>query len=202
MTKWFVGLALGSLAIAAQSDLVLTGKMLGYEGQPAQLWATLDASGDPDAGLQIGSIQADGRFKLTLPATVPDELLSSPGLREDCGDATPGLKLAALTDVYIRQNQSIIGSAVFANRRANLEQLLSGEPEGSSKIGFWFYANKVGSIVEDCKTSERTQSSNVTFKQGWNEVTGFFIASKDQTRTRISNGHTPGLMRWFYVPKN
>ncbi|MFN3267181.1 MAG: hypothetical protein ACK41E_10150 [Deinococcales bacterium] len=198
MTKWVAGLALGSLAMAAQSDLVLTGKMLGYKGQPAEILAALDASGDPNAALQIGFLEADGRFKLTLPATVPDEFLSSPEVREHCGDVTLGLKLAALTDVYIRQNQNIIGSAVFANRRAGIEQLLSGKLTGVSKVGFWFYANRAGRIVEYCDAPTSAHSANVSFKQGWNEVTGVYLAAQ-KPKTQILNGHARGLLRWFFV---
>jgi hypothetical protein len=195
-----MGLVVGGLAWAQQSGLVLTGKMLGYRGQTGELWATLDASGDPDAAVRVGSIEANGRFSLELPATVPDELLSAPQIREDCGEVTPGLKLAVLTDVYIQKDRKVLGTGVFANRRASLDALLSGELEGSSKMGFWFYANRAGKIIENCDSPDIEQVSNVSFLPGWNKVTGFFMVGQDKPRTRISNGHSAGLQRWFFMP--
>ena len=197
---WGLGLVVGGLAWAQQAGLVISGKMLGYRGKTGEVWASLDASGDPDAAVRVGSIEADGRFSLELPATVSDELLSAPQIREDCGEVTPGLKLAVLTDVYIQKDQTVLGTGVFANRRANLDALLSGELEGSSKMGFWFYANRAGNIIENCDGVDMQQVSNVSFSPGWNKVTGFFIVGQDKPRTRISNGHSAGLQRWFFVP--
>jgi hypothetical protein len=194
----FAGLLLGGAALAQVSGLVLSGRMLGYGGQVGEVWATFDASGDPEAAVRVGSIDGRGRFQLELPAVVPEALLETPQFREDCGEITPGLKLAVLADVYVKQNQNILGSAVFANRRANLGVLLSGQLEGSSKVGLWFYANRAGRIVEDCDSPERQERSNVTFKPGWNAVTGSLLTT-DKPRTRIENGHPPGLMRWFFV---
>jgi hypothetical protein len=193
-----LGVVLGGLAWA-QGGFGLSGKLLGYRGQAAEVWATLDASGDPDAAVRVGSVQQDGRFVLELPAVVPEEMLSAPQIREDCGEVTLGLKLAVLTEVYVQNKQGILGTGIFANRRAGLGQLLSGQLEGSSKVGFWFYANRAGKIIENCDSPEIQQISNVSFKQGWNEVTGFFIAGQDKPRTRIQNGHTAGLMRWFFL---
>jgi hypothetical protein len=193
------GLVVGGLAWA-QSGLLLSGRLLGYGGQAATVWATFDASGDPEAAVQVGSIERGGKFRLELPASVPDELLETPQFREDCGEATPGLKLAVLADVYVKHNQDIVGSAFFANRRASLDALLSGQLEGSNKVGLWFYANRAGKIVEDCDSPERQEYSNVTFQPGWNAVTGFLLAT-DKPRSRIVNGHTVGLMRWFFVGK-
>jgi hypothetical protein len=197
---WLVaGLIVGGLAWA-QSGFGLSGKLLGYREQPAELWAEFAASGDVEDAVRIGTVQADGQFRLELPATVPEELLLPPQVNEACGEVTPGLKLAVFTEIFVKRDNVVLGAANFANRRADIETLLLGRLEGSNKVGFWFYANRAGSIREDCDSPTSQQTTRVTFQPGWNALTGFVMAGEGKSRTRIDNGHQVGLLGWFYIP--
>ena len=188
-------------SVVAQT-VTWTGKAHGYKGTPAELWTNLDRYENPDAAIKIGTIDADGRFSFALPTVVPNEVLAAPDVREDCGDFTLGLKLAVLATVNLRQDDRPIGQMFFSNRRATLEQMAAGQLEGGSKFVLWFYANRAGTLKENCKTDNYQQISDVTFVQGWNAVMGYFYKNSDGLVLRIRNGYTEGLQRWFYLPSS
>ena len=191
-------LALMTTCVLAQ-NVVFIGKAHGYKGKPAELWASFDADDNPSAAEKIGDIGADGRFRFTLPAVIPDQVLAAPEVGLDCGDSTLGLKLAVLTTINLRQNNTTLGQMFFSNRLANFEDMISGLLEGSSKFVLWFYANKAGFIKENCTDKNNQRISDVTFVQGWNAIGGYYFKNGDKVILKIKNGYTEGLQRWFYL---
>ncbi len=189
------------LTAALADSTVWTGKALGYKGQAAELWVGLDGFNDLETAVQVGAIEPNGRFRFELPNTLPDEVLTRPDVREDCGDITAGLRIAALSSVIVKDNQGIVGEMIHTNHLVTFEDVASGNELLPTKITAWFYANRKGMIKEDCEDENVRQNSDVTFQKGWNVVTAYYRLEGETTIIRIRNGYTEGLQRWFFAPQ-
>ncbi len=186
------------LSLAVAQSTTWSGKALGYKDQAAQLKLTLESTDVEPTTLEVGSIDTSGRFKFELP-TVPEALLQTPSIRDSCGDATPGLKLAAFGSLSVTRGEKILGQLVLSNRPMSYADALQIESDTRVKAVVWIYANRAGSIVENCTENGLTQISNVKFVAGWNALTGNLQRQGENMIVKISNGYIEGLQRWFFV---
>jgi hypothetical protein len=201
MARGILMVLMFSTMVVLADNLVFTGKALGYQGKPAELWASFDAQEFSENAVKIGTIQANGRFTFELPENLPAEILSAPEIDLSCGQVTPDLKLGVLTTLVVKEDDLAIGEVLLADRKASLSAMLSGQLEGSGKVVLWFYANQAGFIKQSCLEGNVRQIANVTFVKGWNAVMGYVQRKGEILTTTIRNGYTEGLQRWFFVPQ-
>ena len=184
---------------ALAENMVWTGKALGYKATAADLYVGLDGFNDLETAVKVGRIEPNGRFTFELPQILPDEMLSAPQVREDCGDVTAGLRLGVVSSVLVKTEQGITGEMQHSTKaipKDQFNQLKSGE---GSKLTAWFYANRNGIIEEDCLDENLRQISQVKFQKGWNVLTAYYHQEGEILTIQIRNGYTEGLQRWFFL---
>ncbi len=185
-------------AVLAQTT-VWTGKALGYDLEQAELYVGLDGFNDLNTAIKVGEIQPNGQFSFELPESLPDEILTNPEVREDCGKVTIGLKIGVIASVLVKTQTGIAGELQHANRASAFADLSNLKTGQNTKLTAWFYANQAGKLVEDCLENNFRQIANVQFQKGWNVLTAYYLQKGENLTAIIRNGYTPGLQRWYFT---
>jgi hypothetical protein len=200
MTRAIFLILIFAISALAQNK-VWTGKALGYKGEVAELYVGLDGFNDLETAVKVGMIESNGRFKFELPEVLPEEALTRPEIREDCGEVTAGLKLAVVSSVLVKTQAGIIGEMNHSNHASAFEDIQNQNLGQGTKLTAWFYANRNGILQEDCLDDNIRQLSNVKFQKGWNVLTAYYFQKGENLTVQIRNGYTEGLQRWYFVPQ-
>jgi hypothetical protein len=197
------------LALAAAQDApVLSGTVAGWALGESRLAAVSFTEDGPAGTIAETTVGPDGSFELTLPETVPDELLTRLDAAEICPEAPEGLTLSP---------ESFMGVGVFALgvgedeampgflAQASSEAVVL-EQEGSAQLGdfavFYVYAAEPVSVRGTCVREGETETINLDLQAGWNTLVSSTTEVTDGMWTGMETtvGDAPEGAGWYYAP--
>lgn len=207
--NWFIGVILMAILLAACGGVAppldpvrtISGTVQNWdEGTATVQPVTTDEEDNITGRLDTtGTINPNGDFSLTLPATVEGNLLESTTFCEGefTGTVTPPNWQEMFANLFVFQDDEATGFLLLTN-----SEDVFFEPQVGDMAVFRLYVDRAVSIQGECVDEEGATDFDVTLREGWNLVVFEVTEGGEDTPFRgsaRSAAAEPAGLVWHYI---